>query len=602
MQTPSATQHSGEYIMEQKYYTNERNHQIVISVLKANGIRKIVASPGTTNISLVGSLQNDPYFEIYSSVDERSAAYLACGLAAESGEAVALSCTGATASRNYFPGLTEAYYRKLPILAITSTQNEYRIGHNFAQVIDRRSHPNDTVRLSVSLPSVKDADDEWYCTVQANKAVLELKHHGSGPVHINLATTYSRDFSVKELPPTRIIDRITLVDRFPELSKGKIGIFVGSHSVWSDELTQAVDNFCASNNAAVFCDHTSGYKGKYRILAQLMGTQRYYFPDIFKLDILIYIGNVTGAGFDVYGKETWRVCEDGELVDKDKNLRYVFEMPEAEFFRHYCKDEIGDDSFLKKCRDEIELVSKELPDVLQKIPFSNIWMASVLAPKLPENSSLHLGILNTLRSWDLFEISSSITSFSNVGGFGIDGNLSSMIGASFVNKDKLYFGIVGDLSFFYDMNVVGNRHVGNNIRIMVVNNGCGTEFKNYNNVGHTFGDGVNAYISATGHFGNKSPNLIKHYAEDLGYEYLSASNKEEFLNTYERFLTPEITDKPILFEVFTDSEDESNALLQSRELYQNVSGHIVNKGAQIAKNVLGNAGYQKAVSVYKKLR
>lgn len=46
----------------------------------------------------------DSWFEMYSSVDERSAAYMACGMAAESGEVVVLSCTGATASRNYVSG------------------------------------------------------------------------------------------------------------------------------------------------------------------------------------------------------------------------------------------------------------------------------------------------------------------------------------------------------------------------------------------------------------------------------------------------------------------------------------------------------------------
>lgn len=96
--------------------------------MKASDIRKIVASPGTTNICLAGSLQSDPFFEIYSSVDERSAAFIAVGLAAESGEPVALSCTGSTASRNYIPGLTEAFYRKLPVLAITASQHLGRAG------------------------------------------------------------------------------------------------------------------------------------------------------------------------------------------------------------------------------------------------------------------------------------------------------------------------------------------------------------------------------------------------------------------------------------------------------------------------------------------
>lgn len=114
------------------FYTSERSIQILISLLKQYGIKKVVASPGATNITLVASLQQDDWFEMYSSVDERSAAYIACGMAAESGEPVVLTCTGATASRNYIPGLTEAYYRKLPVLAVTSTQDITRIGHMIA--------------------------------------------------------------------------------------------------------------------------------------------------------------------------------------------------------------------------------------------------------------------------------------------------------------------------------------------------------------------------------------------------------------------------------------------------------------------------------------
>ena len=103
------------------HYTSEKNVQIVLALLKENNIRKVVVSPGATNESIVASMQYDPYFEMFSCVDERSAAYMACGMAVESGEIVVLSCTGATSSRNYLPGLTEAYYRHIPILAITSS-------------------------------------------------------------------------------------------------------------------------------------------------------------------------------------------------------------------------------------------------------------------------------------------------------------------------------------------------------------------------------------------------------------------------------------------------------------------------------------------------
>ena len=72
-------------------YTNERNAQLIISLLKEYGIRKVIASPGTTNVPFVYSVQNDSFFEVYSAFDERSAAYMACGLAGESGEPVVLS-------------------------------------------------------------------------------------------------------------------------------------------------------------------------------------------------------------------------------------------------------------------------------------------------------------------------------------------------------------------------------------------------------------------------------------------------------------------------------------------------------------------------------
>ena len=92
--------------MPQTYYTSEESFRILIAILKANGIRKVIISPGTTNLTFTGSLQSDPFFELYSEIDERSAAYMACGMAEESGDPVVLSCTGATAARNYIPAMT----------------------------------------------------------------------------------------------------------------------------------------------------------------------------------------------------------------------------------------------------------------------------------------------------------------------------------------------------------------------------------------------------------------------------------------------------------------------------------------------------------------
>lgn len=564
-------------------YTNEKNTQIILFLLKTHNIRHVIASPGTTNTALVASMQQDPYFKMYSSVDERSAAYMACGLAAELGEPVVISCTGATASRNYLPGLTEAYYRKLPVLAITSTQALSKVGHHIAQVIDRSSLSNDAVKYSVALPIVKDEEDFWDCETKVNKAILELRRGGGGPVHINLPTTYSKPYDVKELPACRIIKRITTNDSLPQLF-GKVAVFIGAHKKWSDSESNALEKFCLTNNAVVFCDHTSGYTGKYRLLYSLAAAQTMLDQSNYLPDVLIHIGEVSGdyATLNMAGKQVWRVNEDGEIRDTFRRLRFVFEMPEKTFFEKYTKSAVEYDGYFQSCQQRLNAIREKIPE----LPFSNVWVASKLAHLIPRGSTVHFGILNSLRVWNFFELPPDVSTSSNVGGFGIDGGLSSLIGASFANTDKLYFLAIGDLAFFYDINVLGNRHVGRNVRILLINNGKGTEFRQYNHHAAYFGEDADEFIAAAGHFGNKSPALVKNFTENLGFKYLSASTKEEFEAVYKDFLIPKVTDQPIMFEVFTDSSLESQAL----EMIQSIESSTKGRAKELAKQMLGHKG------------
>lgn len=571
------------------YYTDERNAQIVISLMKAHNIRKVIASPGTTNICLIASMQHDSYFEMYSAPDERSAAYIACGLSAESGEPVVISCTGATASRNYMPGLTEAYYRKLPILAITSSRRSCYIGHNMDQVTDRRVLPKDIAKISEQLPLVYDTESEWACIIAANKAMLELNHHGCGPVHINLETNYSLNYDIKEIPPVRAIYRITSVNKMPELSADKVAIMVGAHLKWSDKLTDAVDQFCEANNAIVLCDHASNYKGKYRIFANLIAKQEYYSSKIKKVDLLIHIGDTNASNYNLSTNKVWRVNPDGELRDTYRKLEYVFELEEEDFFKTYAAKVNKSNTFFNECIQELDSIKSTIPE----LPFSNAWVASQTVYKLPANSVLHLGIQNSLRFWNFFDAPSSVQGYSNTGGFGIDGSLSSTIGASLAKKDKIFFCVLGDLAFFYDMNALGNRHVGNNIRIMLINNGRGTEFKLSGNPGSMFGNDTDTFIAAAGHYGNKSDKLVRHYAEDLGYEYHAASTKEEYLNIVDRFTTSENISKPIIIEIFTESKNEDDSLTLLSKIKSNELS-IAKKAAKgIVKDILGESGVTK---------
>lgn len=576
------------------FYSSERNIQIVISLLKANNIKKVVASPGATNFSFVGSLQNDPWFEIYSSVDERSAAYIACGLAAESGEPVVLTCTGSTASRNYLPGLTEAYYRKLPVLAITSHQGKDRLGQLIFQNIDRSNPPHDAVKLSVELPVVKDERDEAFVTMEANKAILELRRNGGGPVHINMFTTYCRDFSVKELPPVRVMKRVQAWDTMPEMPKGNICVYVGSHVHFTKEQTEVVDRFCATHDAIVICDHTSGYYGKYHLLPTL--SQLQHAPTLFEeFDLMIHIGEISAATFagTVPVKEIWRVSEDGELRDPFKRLTTVFQMSELSFFKHYSKEKENKHSNIDKYTELFAEIYNHIPE----LPFSNIWTASQLSKRLPKGSLFHISASNSRRCWNMFHLPEGVQCTSNVGCCGIDGCTSSMIGSSLASPNRLCFLVTGDLAFFYDLNSLGNHHIGNNVRIILINNAIGAEFKISQHFCYTFRDDADKYMAAAGHYGAKSPVLVKHYAEDLGFQYLSATNKEEFLSTLDTFTNPEITDKPMLLEVFTTHENENEALRLMSTITYDAKTDIKNKVANTIRSVAGDKGVKIIKSI-----
>lgn len=573
----------------QNLYTNDKATQIILALLKAHGIKKVIASPGTTNIALVASMQYDPWFEMYSSVDERSAAYIACGLAAESGETVVLTCTEATASRNYFPGLTEAFYRKLPILVITGTHGDEITGHLHAQSLDRSQAPKDTVRFSISINKVHDKNSEWLTTVNVNKAILELTRHGGGPVHINLHEATGAGFDTKDLPKVRKINRVTYKDSFPSLDNiNSIIIFIGSHKKFTNEETKAIERFCENHNAVVCTDLTSGYHGKYKVLNALLGSQNNQMK-MKHPDLIIHLGEVSGEIYNtyrVYAKQTWRVNEDGEIRDLYRNLTHVFEMDELSFFSHYSEDVRNASLELYKY---FANTYTQLLNNVPELPFGNIWIAQQLHDKLPENSVLHTSIFNSLRSWNFFAISDSIESSCNVGGFGIDGAISTLLGASLAQPDKLHFGIIGDLAFFYDMNALGNRHISSNLRILLINNGKGTEFRNYDHPASAWGEDADQYMAAGGHYAHQSPVLVKAFAEALGFTYFTASSKKEFNKVKELFISNDKQSRPMIFEVFTNSEDESDAIRIVRNIVKDertFTDKLHDKAASLARKIL----------------
>lgn len=571
----------------QTLYSDNKNQQILLGLLKCHGVRRAIVSPGATNPAMVMSLQTDPFFEVYSCVDERSAAYMACGLSEETNEPVLICCTGATSSRNYMSALTEAYYRKLPIVVVTCSKPNYFLGHLFPQVTNRNVYPADILIDGEHLQVVKDDKDYWDCQFKINKGLLEMTHHGGGPVHFNVECI-AQTCTTKQLPDVRPIYRITQNDNFPELSSGKIAVFIGSHKLMTKELENSIDKFCERHNAVVFCDHTSGYHGKFDICPSLMASQlKHKFYNIFHVDLIIHLGEPSGdynTTAALKSNKVWRLSEDGCPRISFGVLDYVFEMPDCLFFEHYCEENKQKNFFYDECTS----IYRKLYDAIPELPLSHIYVAKELSNKLPENSEIHIAIITALRAWNFFKLSPSIRTNCNVGGFGIDGCMSSMIGASLADKSKIYYCFMGDLAFFYDMNSIGNRHLGSNVRILLLNDGKGSEFTHFQFPKYSNGD-RDHFVAAEGHFGHQSNVFVKHIAEDLGFEYFQINNKEDFFKYINRFTTPEITSKPMLMELLSSSQEQSDAweiLANIADVNTDFAVDLAKRGANKILNLL----------------
>ena len=523
----------------------------LIAMLEAYGVKYVVASPGMQNAKFNSIVQEKSEFNCISIVDERSAAYVATGISFETQEPVVITCTGATASRNYLSALTEAYYRKIPIIAVTFyryTSNEFNMSPQF---VDRSVIQNDVKYISVTLPNINNNDDKRKALVYLN-AALTAAVYKKVPVHIDCPASY--DFELDLSLPDDIWKNEYVFDDLEKLKENLVdknfAVFIGSHHKFSEQEEQALSDFAISWGIPVFCDHTSGYNGENKVLT----AQAAKLIDLKQMpELIIDIGDLTGeySSSALFKKaKIWRVTPDGDFKSRFSfRIEKTIVTPEEKLFRTLInKNNTKVDYFLdvKKQIDKI---------IIPELPLSCGLVCQKMAEYMPKKSSLHLAILNCLRNMNFFELSSQTTVNSNVGGFGIDGPLSTLLGQALVSPKEKVFGIVGDLAFFYDMNALGYRNIPNNLRILLINNNKGEEFIINPTIEKPLGEKTNELIAAAGH--NK--NGAKAWVESCGFHYMFAKDKKSFLNQVQDFCNYNYA-KPVVFEVFTTDEDEKFGL------------------------------------------
>jgi 2-succinyl-5-enolpyruvyl-6-hydroxy-3-cyclohexene-1-carboxylate synthase len=551
-------------------YTTIKSVQILIALLKKHNIKHLVLSSGTRNIPLVHSVENDPFFTCYSVVDERSAAFFAMGISQELNVPVGISCTSSTATCNYLSAITEAFYQGVSLLVLTGDRDPYFLGQLEDQMIQQVGMYRDVCKKYVQLPIVNNDKDFWYCERLINEALLELDHRGRGPVHIDIPVPVSQEhtsFSVKCLPEVNAINRILLTDsgqalqnKISELKYAEKILIICGQNKLNDAEKEYIELFYKKYNCIISVEHLSNLKCEgtlnLSVLTQKMSVNAFeeLLPDIvisFGGNIVSRLKNLLRYSYKKF--KHWSINENGDLIDCFKSLTTIFECKSLHFFKYFAENA---DQELKNNKEYMNKWLEKYSQIsIPEFPFSNIWIIQQFLMRIPTNALLHLSILNSIRLSEIFDIPSNIKVYANIGAFGIDGPMSTFFGQATVSS-RLSFLIIGDLSFFYDMNSLRIKHIKNNVRILLINNHGGAEF--YRNTGKKFDSSIDLHTAA------RHNTNAQGWVESVGLEYISAKTKEEYLIGLNKFIQ-EQSDISIVFEVFTEMEFDANTIISFYE-------------------------------------
>ena len=547
-------------------YSDKNNVLELVALLKAHDITNIVLSPGSRNSPLIQSFATDSDFTCYSIVDERSAGFFTIGIIQATGKPAAVCCTSGTATFNLAPAVAEAYYQGLPLLVISADRPLEWIGQMEGQTIHQTGLFGKMVHCSVQLPIVNNNEEKWYCNRLINDAILSLNNGAKGPSHINIPLDEPLfNFSIEALPEVRVIKRFSISysisekDRYAErfLKFSKKMIVVGQLPP-ENNISELLKSISRKHNVVVLSDHLSNITVDDKLLYDLV-IRSASETELKELapDLLITIGGHTVSKriknfLRTFGvNEHWHISNSGDVVDTYQQLTDIIKSDNETFLSYI--NELSPS--LKEAPNETESF-KELWNYKNstltgpEAQFSDLSAVGMLLSSLPENISLHFANSHSVYLSQLYDIPNSISCFSNRGTNGIEGSVSTAVGYA-AASEGLTILLIGDLSFFYDMNGIWNRHISPNLRIMINNNGGGGIFDTIPGLNNS--TVLSEYITA------EHSTSAKSWTEQQGFIYLSANNEDDLKKHLPTFLSTDIT-APVVLEVFTSIEQNSKEI------------------------------------------
>lgn len=479
------------------------------------GVRHAVFSPGSRSTTLAMLFQSHGGFHTYMNIDERSAGFMALGIAKAQGEPSVLVCTSGSALTHYGPAVVEAKHSGVPMI-ILSADRPYTLQQVGApQTIDQQKYFGTAVNYYEELSVPSESHYYIYPRQVARRAYLKANDHKLGPVHINvplfepLVPNREEEYfkQGRSEKPFRVVKHQDIAS-LASLLVGKQVLILGGPSVTNPKT---VVDFAGRIGAALIGDPLSNLRQYEKVIstydAFLAHHERW---EELQPDVVIQLGQIpvskriqqwmatltdidyitvspnaevmnpsltttihVMASVDVFLAEMYRgISVEQDITDvnhrhrlKESNTAYTcYTVSDLEYVRVWQGIESNSREQLDKVQEEPNLFEGRTIHMLQQM--------------MPDEGQLLVANSMSIRDMDYFWATgrSQAMVYGNRGTNGIDGTVSTALGLSTNGKPTVM--LTGDLSFFHDMNglAIGKTH-GMNLTIILHNNDGGGIFQ-----------------------------------------------------------------------------------------------------------------------------
>ena len=555
-------------------YSNKENVNILTSLLLEYGVSDAVVCPGSRNAPIVHNLSVCEAIRCRPVTDERSAAFYALGLAIATRRPTVVCVTSGSALLNVMPAVAEAAYQHVPLIVISADRPQQWIDQLDGQTIPQSDALGRFVRKAVQLPEPHNDEERWLCRRLVNEAMHLATCRQGAPVHINVPISEPLfEFSTEQLPQLSRFNNIKraaindasmdMPDAFHDATRPMIVIGQLAHGTVSHETIRSLSEkyvvmseplsnpsymtihfdeairYIVSDNSSINDDEDD---------------KTAYYPDY-----VIYVGDtlvskparrflrnakapsclITPDAADIH--DPLMTLTDIVECDSDSINALLASLCDAPDTDERCRFHDRWQSFLDACAAHADAYAPEYSQ-MATVKYFEEQLAD-----LDIDICVHYANSSAVR---LACIYAQHYVWCNRGVNGIEGSLSTAAGFSLATHDMTVC-VIGDLSFFYDQNALWNSNLRGNLRIILLNNRGGGIFRQL--PGLSDSPAADDLVMASHE--NTAQGICTQ--NDIGY--MSAKNMDEMQIGIVTLLTRE-SERPMLLEVFTDSNDDVKAL------------------------------------------